>query len=149
MLWFHDTNMCDYELMVREDFFFLFSFFVPFYSVSTQGQIRQACFYRDWICLFLVCFLNSFIEHVILLGYFFIWRILSWYSFFRGPVYPFSWYVILLLTHMCGLCRLTDDFHPDVNFITTLSLFNHTFSFFWLLFPLQYCSFRHDLIYVY
>lgn len=114
-------------------FSFFFSFFFPFYSIPFQGQIKQACFSRYWVCLFSVCFPNSLTERVILL--------LSlenseWYTFFGGQVFfSFLWCVILL-SLMYGLWRLTDDFQPDVNFIAALSLFNHIFSFFLASLPL-------------
>lgn len=63
-------QICDYEVKVRKDLFFFFFFPFPFYWVSTPDQIRQECFFRDWICLFLACFPNSRTKHVILLGYF-------------------------------------------------------------------------------
>lgn len=62
-------QICDYEVKVRKDLFFFFFFPFPFYWVSTPDQIRQACFFRDWICLFLACFPNSLTKRVILLGY--------------------------------------------------------------------------------
>lgn len=86
MVWFHDTNICDYEVIVREAFVsVLFSFSLLFsLMLSPNSGTNQAVMLLQ---VGFVCFWFIFLIHLLSIlscrGICFIRRIFSWCSFFE------------------------------------------------------------------
>lgn len=89
---------------------FSFSFFL---FPSTESQLRTKSGRSAFSGIGFVYFWLAFLTHLLSMLSFwdilFIWRILSWYYFFL-----FIFLVCDILTLMCGLWRLTDDFQLNV-----------------------------------